>query len=498
MNSPTVATRPKRKSRKKLFIIIALLVVAALAVTMYFALRKTDPPVSVTTEKISRHSITETVVANGRIYPVLQVHISAEVSGEVTEMRIKEGMFVHKGDLLLKIKPDFYEAALNQSKASFQSSLASKITSMANLERADADFKRNKELFDHKLLSESEYIGFKVARDIAVASVQSSSNQIEVARATVASAEESLKKTTILAPIDGTVSKLNSQAGERVLGTVQNAGTDIMVISDLSRMEARVDIGEMDIVLLQPGENAKLEVDSFKDKKFAGIVTDVANSSKDMNSLSGSGGGSSGGSSGQSATQFQVRIRFQDPEGFRPGMSVSATIETRTRTNVLAAPIAAITTRIVKAKGSGNSAKTNSVDTNSVVTNSVAANGTNSVKGDKKSDGGNKQKKRKMKNVFVHHVFFWLKNAENITDRDKLVEGLIKLSDVKTIKKFHIGKPANTNRDVIERGYAVSWYAQFDNDANQASYQTDPIHLKFVEDYSHLWSKVVVYDSVDI
>ena len=103
-----------------------------------------------------------------------------------------------------------------------------------------------------------------------------------------------------------------------------------------------------------------------------------------------------------------------------------------------------------------------------------------------------------MKNVFVHHVFFWLKNAENITDRDKLVEGLIKLSDVKTIKKFHIGKPANTNRDVIERGYAVSWYAQFDNDANQASYQTDPIHLKFVEDYSHLWSKVVVYDSVDI
>ena len=392
LNSPTVATKPKRKSRKKLFIIIALLVVAALAATMYFALRKNDSAISVTTEKISRHSITETVVANGRIYPVLQVHISAEVSGEITEMHVKEGMFVHKGDLLLKIKPDFYEAALNQSKASFQSSLASKITSLANLERADADYKRNKELFDHKLLSEAEYVGFKVSRDIAVASVQSSSNQIEVARATVASAEESLKKTTILAPIDGTVSKLNSQAGERVLGTVQNAGTDIMVISDLSRMEARVDIGEMDIVLLQPGENAKLEVDSFKDKKFAGIVTDVANSSKDMNSLSGSGygGGGGGGSSGQSATQFQVRIRFQDPEGFRPGMSVSATIETRTRTNVLAAPIAAVTTRIVKAKGGGNSAKTNSVATNSVATNSIAASGTNSVKGDKKSDGGNK------------------------------------------------------------------------------------------------------------
>ncbi len=177
LNPPAVAPKPKRKSRKKIFILIAIVLVA-LGVTMYFALRKKDPAISVTTEKISRHSITETVVANGRIYPVLQVHISAEVSGEVTEMRVKEGMFVHKGDLLLKIKPDFYEAALNQSKASFQSSLASKITSLANLERADADFKRNKELFDHKLLSESEYIGFKVARDIAVASVQSSSNQI--------------------------------------------------------------------------------------------------------------------------------------------------------------------------------------------------------------------------------------------------------------------------------------------------------------------------------
>ncbi len=390
----SVAPKPKRKGRKKLFIVIGC-VVLALGVATFFALRKKDTAISVTTEKISRHSITETVVANGRIYPVLQIHISAEVSGEVTEMRVKEGQFVHKGDLLLKIKPDFYEASLNQAKANFQSSLASRTTSAANLERADAEFKRNKELFENKLISESDYIAFKVARDIAVASSQSSSNQIDVARANVASAEESLRKTTVFAPIDGTVSKLNSQAGERVLGTVQNAGTDIMVISDLSRMEARVDIGEMDIVLLQPGENAKLEVDSFKDKKFVGTVTDVANSSKDMNASSsfGGGGGGGGSSSGQSATQFQVRIRFAEPEGFRPGMSVSATIETRTRTNIIAAPIGAITTRIVKPKGKTDMAKTNSVATNSVATNTIAASSegeTNSVKADKKSDGGNK------------------------------------------------------------------------------------------------------------
>ncbi len=383
----SVAPKPKRKGLKKRIIVIGC-VVLALGVATFFALRKKETPISVTTEKISRHTITETVVANGRIYPVLQIHISAEVSGEVTEMRVKEGQFVHQGDLLLKIKPDFYEASLNQAKANFQSSLASRTTSAANLERADAEFKRNKELFENKLISESDYIGFKVARDIAVASSQSASNQIDVARANVASAEESLRKTTIFAPIDGTISKLNSQAGERVLGTVQNAGTDIMVISDLSRMEARVDIGEMDIVLLHPGENAKLEVDSFKDKKFAGVVTDVANSSKDMNASStfGGGGGSSS-SSGQSATQFQVRIRFAEPEGFRPGMSVSATIETRTRTNVIAAPIGAITTRIVKPMGKNTASNTNSEATNSMASSGSA---TNSVKADKKTEGGNK------------------------------------------------------------------------------------------------------------
>jgi hypothetical protein len=106
--------------------------------------------------------------------------------------------------------------------------------------------------------------------------------------------------------------------------------------------------------------------------------------------------------------------------------------------------------------------------------------------------------KNEMKKIFIHHVYFWLKNAGNASDRDKLVEGLTKLSKVKTIKNFHIGKPAATNRDVIDTSYAISWFVLFENDGDQASYQTDPIHLKFVEDYSHLWSKVIVYDSVDV
>ena len=391
------APKPRRKGRKKLIVFIVL-GVAVLGAATYWALRKKDPAVSVQTEKVARHSITETVIANGKIYPVLQVHISAEVSGEIIELSVKEGQFVHKGDLLLKINPKTPLAMLNQAKASYESSRASITTSAANLEKAVADFRRNKELFDNKLMAESDYIGFKVGLDIARAQVESAKHSVELAQGSVDSAQDSFDKTTIMAPLDGTITKLNSQLGERVLGTVQNAGTEIMTISDLSKMEARVDIGEMDIVLVQVGQKAKLEVDSFKDKKFAGVVTDVANSSKDMNASA-----LSGSSSGQSATQFQVRIRLTEGDEFRPGMSVNATIETRTRTNAIAAPIASVTTRTLKPKpkNEAGASKTNAVPTNALAstlgTNSSSGGETNSAKADKKAD----EKKKPVEVVFV-------------------------------------------------------------------------------------------------
>ena len=386
------APRPKRKGRTKLIVFISV-VVALIGGATYWALRKKDPAINVQTEKIARHGITETVIANGKVYPVLQVHISAEVSGEIIELPVKEGQFVHKGDLLLKINPKTPLAMLNQTKASYASSRASITTSTANLEKAEADFKRNKELFDNKLLSDSDYIGFKVGLDIARAQLENARHSVELAQAAVDSAQDSLDKTTIYAPLDGTITKLSSQLGERVLGTVQNAGTEIMTISDLSQMEARVDIGEMDIVLLQAGQKAKLEVDSFKDRKFNGVVTDVANSSEGLNASSAL---SSSSSSGQSATQFQVRIRLTEGDQFRPGMSVSATIETRTHTNVIAAPIASVTTRTLKPKPKveNASAKTNSVPTNAVAStmaiNSLISGETNSAKSDKKADEKNK------------------------------------------------------------------------------------------------------------
>jgi HlyD family secretion protein len=401
--SPSPPTpKTKRKGRGK-FIVIAIGFVLVLAGFIFFALRKKEPAVTVQTEKVSRHTITETVIANGKMYPVMQVHISPEVSGEIIALPVKEGQFVHKGDLLLKINPDLTIAALNQAKAGYESSLASKTTAAANLEKAEADFKRNKTLFDTKLLSESDFIGFKVARDVANAGVDSADDEVNVAKAAVDSAQDALNKTTIVAPLDGTITTLNSQLGERVLGTVQNAGTDIMIISDLSAMEARVDIGEMDIVLLQPGQKATLEVDSFKDKKFTGVVSAVGNSSEGLNASSALGGsGGSSSSSGQSATQFQVRIQIMDHEQFRPGMSVSATIETRTRTNTIGAPIASVTTRVVKSKTKNEmaNAKTNSAETNLIsgaVSNSVSTNSfalenskTNSAKAEKKSFDSNR------------------------------------------------------------------------------------------------------------
>jgi len=366
--------KPKKRRKIIIFSVIGLILVA---LTLLAVFKKRQPAITVQTEKVSSHSITNMVVANGKIQPVIQVTISPEVSGEIIELPVKEGQPVKKNDLLVKINPDIYIAATNQAMSGYESSLAAKASAEANLEKAQADYARNEELFNRKLLSESDFIGFKSARDVAKAQLDSANDQVNVALANLDSAQEQLAKTTIVSPLDGTISKLNSQLGERVLGTVQNAGTEIMVISDLNQMEARVDVGEMDVVGIKPGQKARLEVDAFKDRKFNGAVTDVASSSKDSNLPAGY---SSGNSQSQEATKFQVRIRLNDKEAFRPGMSVSADIETEYRTNVLTVPLASVTTRPVTPKkidppaaGGTNAASVKTSGTN------AAAPGTNAI-----------------------------------------------------------------------------------------------------------------------
>ncbi len=363
----------KPGKRRKIIIFSAIgLVLVALALVAVF--KKRAPVITVQTEKVSRHNLTNIVVANGQIQPVVQVTISPEVNGEIIDLPVKEGQPVKKGDLLVKINPDVYIASVNQAKANYEAAVAAKTSAAANLEKAEADYKRNLALFNIKLLSESDFIGFKAARDVAKAQLDSAEDQVNVQKAAVDSAEEQLAKTTILSPLTGTITDLNSEVGERVLGTTYNMGTSIMTVSDLNRIEARVDVGEMDVVGIAPGQKARLQVDAFKDRQFTGVVTAVANSALGSGLSSSLGGGSSSGQS-QQATQFEVRIRVNDKEpAFRPGMSVTAEIETEYRTNALTVPLASVTTRPMKPELAVDPVKNGK--TNAVVS---AASGTNAV-----------------------------------------------------------------------------------------------------------------------
>jgi HlyD family secretion protein len=335
--------KPKRK-RKAWIIAGVLLVFGGMAAGFYFY-RKREVIVTVQTEKVARRNLTELVVANGRIHPVVQVKISPEVSGEIIELPVKEGQCVKKGDLLLRIKPDYYLASRRSSEAGYQAAVANKDLAEANWRKAQVEQYRNKQLLESRLISESAYLEVKTAAEVAKASFEAAEHQVNVAKASLSRAEEELAKTTIVSPITGTVSKLNSQKGERVVGTAMMTGTEVMVIADLNEMEARVDIGEVDVVLIALGQQARLEVEAFRDRKFNGTVAEIANSSRNLGLQLG---GMGGGSQQQEATRFEVKIRIQDKEAFRPGMSVTAEIETRSRTNVVCVPIQSVTTRMPK------------------------------------------------------------------------------------------------------------------------------------------------------
>lgn len=358
------------KSKKTRRIVIAVVILLVLALLPVMC-RKRDTTVSVTTDKVVRRDLTELIVANGKIQPVVQVVISPEVAGEIVALPVREGDPVKKGDLLVQIKDDTYKASRNSAQASYLSAQASETLSKAEMQRAEAEFLRNQVLFTNHLVSDSVILEFKTAYEVAKLRFTNSIHSVAQARFAVDKAEEDLSKTTILSPIDGTVTRLQSQLGERVLGTSFNKGTEIMTISDLSQMEARVDIGEVDVVLIKPGQKARLDVDAFRDKKFSGVVTEIANSSK------GSASALSGSSSSQEATKFEVRIRINENEAFRPGMSVSTEIESRYVTNALTVPYAAVTTRLPKA-GTGKDFGTNQVT--SAPTNAVATTNANPEK----------------------------------------------------------------------------------------------------------------------
>lgn len=416
----------KKRRKVIVFSIIGLVVVA---LTLAAVFRKREVVITVQTEKVARRNLTEIVVANGRIQPVIQVVISPEVAGEITALPVKEGDRVKKGDLLVQIKPDNYQASRNSSEASYKSALGNKTLAQTELDRAEAEFKRNEELFRNKLVSDSVWLDFKTAFDVAKLRYTNAVHQADQAKYGLDKAIDDLSKTTISAPMDGTITRLQSQLGERVLGTSFNMGTVIMTVADLDNMEARVDIGESDVVLIQPGQKARLEVDAFKDRKFTGTVTEIANSSR----TSGMGGGGQS----QEATKFEVKIRIIEKEAFRPGMSVSTEIETRYRTNALTAPFASVTTRMPKDKsrkdGPGKSSGTNSTP-DATATNAPGGE-TNSVASSKKS----KEAPKPIEVVFVMEG-----------DQVKMVPVKIGISDD---DYWEISEGLTEGQEVVSGGY---------------------------------------------
>jgi HlyD family secretion protein len=328
-----MATNGKKSKKKKVIIFSVIGFVAVALLLVLFLGSKREPILPVQVEKVSRHTITQVVTATGKIQPEVQVKISPEVSGEIVSLPVKEGQRVKKGDLLMKIKPDVYVAQRDQYSALL-------LQSKAALVKNEQDFHRIENLYKKGMVSDAEY-------QQSQSLYESSKADYARSKASLDQAEESLRKTTILSPMDGTVSQLNSELGERVLGTNQFQGTEVMTIADLSRMEARVDVSENDVILVAIGDTARVSVDALPNQKVAAVVYEIANTAT-----------SKGLGTQEEVTNFQVKMRIVDRNvQLRPGMSMTGDIETETRQNVLAVPIQSVTARAPKVEmkeGSGD------------------------------------------------------------------------------------------------------------------------------------------------
>ncbi|MFA5832524.1 MAG: efflux RND transporter periplasmic adaptor subunit [Bacteroidota bacterium] len=329
-----------KKNKKKLFIFSGIGVVAIVLVLVVVLGSKKENIITVQSEKVGRRTITQMVNASGKIQPETMVKINAEVSGEITVLPVKEGDKIKKGELLVRIKPDQYQAQVDRAEAGLQSARASMNLQKSNLEKAESEFKRAQELFEKKLLSDQEFISAKTSFSAAKSQFESSQAGVRQAEASFRDAKESLNKTSIYSPMHGTISQLISELGERVSGSGFTQGTQIMTVADLSMMEARVDVGENDIVNISIGDTSRITIDAYPDKKFVGIVYEIANTAK-----------SKGLGTQEEVTNFEVKIRILDKDiALRPGMSMTADIETETKKNAIAVPIQSVTTRAPKPK----------------------------------------------------------------------------------------------------------------------------------------------------
>jgi HlyD family secretion protein len=355
------------KTLKWILIVAAALIVVAVIWTLIAG--KNSGGVKVAVEKVTRRTIIETVTASGNIYPEVEVKISPDISGEITELNVQEGDSVKRGQVLARIFADIYalqrdEAAsqVGQSEATVGNSQAALDATKASLDQAKQAYDRNKSLYDQKVISQSEFEQFETTYRSAQANYNAALQNIRGLQANVRTAQTGLTKankdlgrTTLVAPMSGVISSLQVKEGERVAGNSFNVGTEMMTVADMSVMEVRVDVGENDIVKVNIGDSADVELDAYNNRKFKGIVTQIASSTKTTAATAVS----------NEVTNYEVRIRLDresykdliDPSKprkfpFRPGMNANADIKTKRIDNVLAAPITAVNARV---KGSDKS-----------------------------------------------------------------------------------------------------------------------------------------------
>ena len=335
--------------RKTVLIILAVILLIIILIIGKKAgwFGEENSAINVETQKVIPTTLIQKVSATGKIQPELEIKLSSEVSGEIIELPVKEGQMVKKGDLLVRINPDIYQSVVKRSAASLETVRASLQQSSATLKEAEESYKRNKVLFDKGVISKSDWDKAVSAYEVAKASRESARFNVQSAMASVSEAQDNLKKTIIYSPTDGTISKLSVELGERVVGTMQMTGTEIMRVANLHNMEVEVDVNENDIVKISVGDSVNVEVDAYLKRVFKGTVTNIANTANATTSA-------------DQVTNFKVKIHIEEasykdlseskPVGyspFRPGMTATVDIITQTKKDAVAVPISAI---IVKKK----------------------------------------------------------------------------------------------------------------------------------------------------
>jgi HlyD family secretion protein len=332
-------------SKKKIYIIIGVfvaLIVVLIALSKTGVIGNKDNSIEVDTAKANEITIVETVSATGKIQPEIEVKISSQVSGEIIDLPIKEGQIVKKGDLLVRINPDLYTSGLNRSISNYSGTKSGLNQADASFKEAQASYQRNKTLYEKGIISKSEWERAIASFEVAKANKQTAYFNVQSASASVKEAKDNLGRTTIYSPNDGTISKLSVELGERILGTQQMAGTELLRVANLNNMEVEVDVNENDIVKINIGDETKIQVDAYLKKEFKGVVTSISNSA-------------SSATTADQVTNFKVKVRilkesYQDLiEGkpatyspFRPGMTATVDIITKRKENVIGIPISSV------------------------------------------------------------------------------------------------------------------------------------------------------------